>query len=170
MSDPETRPDDLVDYDEAARMVDRGRSTIRGWVREGQLRSWPAEEGRQNARRLVSRAELQVLVASSKTAHPGGPGRGEPGPSVAETELRVQMERVEGLKAALEAERARGTVLEALVREAGERARAEAERAHVERLRAAEWHDRATALEAEVQMLRQMAGQSWWQRLLGTRS
>ena len=162
------RPDDLVDYDEASRLVDRGRSTIRGWVREGQLQSWPVEEGKPNARRLVSRAQLQVLAATSKTAHPGGPGRGEFLAGLAETELRVQVERVEGLRTALESERSRSAALEALAKEAGERARAEAERAHVERLRATEWQDRATALEAELQALRQLAGQSWWQRLLGT--
>ena len=162
------RPDDLVDYDEAARLVDRGRSTIRGWVREGQLQSWPSEEGKPNAKRLISRAQLQLLASSSKTAHPGGPGRGEFLANLTETELRVQVERVEGLRTALEAERARSAALEALARESGERARAEAERAHVERMRATEWQDRATALEAEVVALRQMAGQSWWQRLIGT--
>lgn len=166
MSD--VRPTDLVDYEEAARLVDRGRSTLRWWVREGHLHSWPAEEGKSNAKRMVSRAELQQLVATTKSAHPGGPGRGEWTGQGAETELRVQLERVEGLRAALEAERSRATTLEALVRESVERSRAEAERAHVERLRATEWQDRATALAAELEALRQVNGQSWWQRLIGT--
>jgi hypothetical protein len=155
----DVRPEDLVDYEEAARLVDRGRSTLRGWVREGQLRSWPAEEGKANARRLVSRSELLQLAASAKTANPGGPGRGD-----GDAELRVLQERVEGLKLALEAERARASTLEALVRAEGERARAEGERAHVERLRAQEWQDRCTALEAERNQLRPVG---WWQRLLG---
>jgi hypothetical protein len=73
------RPPDLVDYDEAALMVDRHRNRIRAWVREGQLRSWSEEPGKANAKRLVSGSELmRLVVVTGKTAHPGGPGRGEP--------------------------------------------------------------------------------------------
>ena len=165
MADPEeTRPDDLVDYVEAAQLVDRSRNTVRWWVRDGHLRSWLEVEGKSNSRRMVSRQELQALVVQQgKLADPPRrPPLSEPtpGPSPAEVELRVKVAESEGLKLALEAERSRSAALEMA-------ARAAEERAEVERMRAAEWKDRSEALTAELTELRVRSGLSWWQKLLG---
>ncbi len=226
---PGERPLDLVDYDEAALMVDRHRNRIRAWVREGQLRSWSAEPDRPNAKRLVSRSELmRLVVVTGKSAHPGGPGRGDPaepstpaehhpsGPAVPLPISEPPAEPVAPLQAVspqvsppqvvppqvsppqavlpqvsppqavvraaesvalahvrLDAERAKVGMLEALVQaerqraEALERAlQAERERAEAERLRGADWRDRATALQAEVEALRAERGLPWWRKLL----
>lgn len=164
-SEKEPRPLDLVDYDEAAILVDRHRNRIRAWVREGHLTSWPSEDGKANAKRLVSKAELmKAVVVTGKSAHPGGPGRAEPPPDGG---------AVAALQAQLDAERLKSTNLEALLRAERQRAealelvaRAERERAEVERLRGGDWHDRATALQAEVTALRAEQGLPWWRRLL----
>ena len=164
-SDKAKRPDDLIDYDEAATLVDRHRNRIRAWIREGLLASWPAEEGKPNAKRLVSKSELmKAVVVSGKAAHPGGPGRAEPVPDGALQLLQVQLEaerlRSGSLEALLKAERQRSEALELV-------ARAERERAEVERLRGGDWRDRATALQAELEALRSEQGLPWWRRLIG---
>jgi hypothetical protein len=151
------RPDDLVDYDEAARVVDRSRDTIRAWVRAKELQSWPSEDQKQNSRRLVSRADLMNLVVSArKVALPGGPGRA---PEVNKNELENERLKVSSLEAVVAALKGQVTALEGQLS-------AERERAEVERLRASEWKDRSTALEAELQALRIASGAPWWRRLL----
>ena len=151
------RPEDLLDYDEAARVVDRSRDTIRAWVRSKELQSWPADEQKQNAKRLVSKAELLNLVVSArKVAVPGGPGRA---PEVSKAELEAERLKVAGMEALVAALRGQITALEGQLS-------AERERGEVERLRATEWKDRATALEAELQGLRAASGAPWWRRLL----
>lgn len=175
-----SHPDDLVDYDQAAILVDRHRNRIRAWVREGLLQSWPAEEGKTNAKRLVSKSELmKAVVVSGKAAHPGGPGRADPalhpnqhssGPeqiapvsqalALALAQLDAERAKVMGMEALLRAERQRAEALELV-------ARAERERAEVERLRGGDWRDRATALQAEVEALRVAQGLTWWRRLIG---
>lgn len=160
-----TRPLDLVDYDEAAVLVDRHRNRIRAWVREGLLVSWPSEDGKSNAKRLVSKAELmKAVVVSGKSAHPGGPGRAEPAPdggAMVALQAKVEAEQLKSasLEALLQAERQRAEALELV-------ARAERERAEVERLRGGDWRDRATALQAELEALRKEQGLPWWRRLL----
>lgn len=160
------RPDDLVDYDEAGRLVDRSKSAVRWWVRNGQLLSWLEEEGNPQSRRMVSKsALLSMVVQTGKAAHPGGPGRStSPSPPPVSDEslradLRVKTAELEGARAeiaalrmALDAERARVSSVE--------------ERAELERLRSAEWKDRAEGLTAEVTALRAMTGLPWWRRLL----
>ena len=70
------RPEDLLDYDEAAKVVDRSRDTIRAWVRSKELKSWPADEQKSNAKRMVSKAELMNLVVQArKVQAPGGPNQ-----------------------------------------------------------------------------------------------
>lgn len=164
------RPDDLVDYDEAGRLVDRSKSAVRWWVRNNQLQSWLEEEGNPQSKRMVSKAALLAMVVQSgKSAHPGGPGRGamvvspppqDPGIIIElRSDLRVKTAELEGarsevaaLRVALEAERARVSAVE--------------ERAELERLRSAEWKDRAEALSAELNAVRAAAGLPWWRRLL----
>lgn len=151
------RPDDLVDYDEAARVVDRSRDTIRAWVRSKELLSWPADEQKQNAKRLVSKADLLNLVVNSrKVATPGGPGRA---PETTRADLETERLKVASMEAVTHALRGQIGALEGQLS-------AERERAEVERLRASEWKDRATALEAELQALRAVSGTPWWRRLL----
>jgi len=149
------RPDDLLDYDEAARVVDRSRDTIRAWVRARELQSWPADEQKQNARRLVSKAELLNLVVNArKVPLPGGPGRVQD-----KNELENERLKVSSLESVVAALKGQVTALEGQLS-------SERERAEVERLRAGEWKDRAVALEAELQALRVVAGSPWWRRLL----
>lgn len=151
------RPDDLLDYDEAARVVDRSRDTIRAWVRSKELQSWPVDEQKQNSRRLVSKTELmQLVVSARKPVTPGGPGRA---PEASRAELEVERLKVAGLEAVVQALRGQVAALEGQLS-------AEHERAEVERLRSSEWKDRAVALEAELQALRAAAGAPWWRRLL----
>lgn len=180
-------PDDMISLDEAAKLVDRSRHTIRWWARIGQLRSVLVGSGNQQ-KRLVSRAGLLALVVQAgKAAHPGGPGRGEdpgevrpgspPDPSLPPQapDLRLDLATSRGEAAALRAEVAglRGELAALRVALDESRARIAAvehageERAAVERLRAAEWKDRAEALTAEVVALRGAAGLPWWRRLLG---
>lgn len=167
------RPDDLIDYEEAGKMVDRSKNAVRWWVRNGQLQSWLEEEGNANSKRMVSRSDVMTLmVTTNKLANPGGPGRGTPTPPASgdaglSVELRVKTAELEGsraevaalkiamegLRAALEAEQARASTM--------------GEHAQLERLRAAEWKDRAEALNAEVTALRAATGAPWWRRLLG---
>jgi hypothetical protein len=152
------RPEDLLDYDEAARVVDRSRDTIRAWVRSKELQSWPADEQKQNAKRLVSKAELlNLVVHARKVAVPGGPNRA---PDVSKAELEAERARVSSLETLVLALRGQISAQEGQLS-------AERERGEVERLRATEWKDRAAALEAELQGLRAAAGGPWWRRLLG---
>ena len=151
------RPDDLLDYDEAARVVDRSRDTIRAWVRAKELQSWPADEQKQNAKRMVSKGELlNLVVGARKVAVPGGPGRA---PEISKAELDAERLKVAGLEALVGALRGQIVATEGQLS-------AERERAEVERLRATEWKDRSVALEAELQALRATAGAPWWRRLL----
>lgn len=150
------RPEDLLDYDEAAKVVDCSRDTIRAWVRSKELKSWPSDEQKANARRLVSKAELLGLVVQAKKVQaPGGPGR-LPEPN---RELEMEKLKTAGLESLVGALKGQVGALEGQLS-------AERERAEVERLRANEWKDRATALEAEMQALRAVSGSPWWRRLL----
>lgn len=153
------RPEDLLDYDEAARVVDRSRDTIRAWVRSKELQSWPADEQKQNAKKLVSKAELMSLVVQArKVAAPGGPHRVVP--EVSKAELETERLKVSGLEALVVALKGQIGALEGQLG-------AEKERGEVERLRANEWKDRAAGLEAELMALRAASGSPWWRRLLG---
>jgi hypothetical protein len=177
------RPGDLLDYNQAATEFDRSRNTVRWWVRSGQLRSWMEGEG-NHQRRLVSRAEVQALVVQAgKLAAPGGPGRGaipDLVPSVptaptaaSEPDVALRLEaaalrgEVAGLRGELTGARGELSALRLALEAERSRVAAVAERAEVERLRAAEWQDRAEALTAEVAALRAATGAPWWRRLLG---
>lgn len=176
------RPTDLLPVRDAARMVDRGLSTLRGWVRDGSLvgyREDPAHP--ENSRLLVSReAVLRLVVEAGKASTPGrrapGPAStdadAEPSPpgaaefdrqraALAElrADLRAALAERDGARAALEAT---GRTVEAL--EA--RCRDLAALADTERRRAAEVLDRLAAAEAERDALREWHGLPWYRRLL----
>jgi len=137
------RPPDLVDVKEAGRLVDRSVSTIRAWVRKGELEGYRQDPRRRNSRLLVSRRSLLALAGLTKEpepARPGGalrepsiPGPGEPEPQPAAAELLTV--ELEGARALVEALRGQVASLE--------------EQARRERERAEEWKDRATAAEAQ---------------------
>lgn len=173
--EPAHRPEDLMDYEEAGKMVDRSKNAVRWWVRNGHLQSWLEEEGNPNSKRMVSRSEVMTLmVTAGKLPNPGGPGRGiaAPAPSVAADtgilmDLRVKTAELEGARAENAALKIAMDGLKSALEAEKSRASAMGERAEVERLRAAEWKDRADGLSAELQALRMMSGLPWWRKLLG---
>jgi hypothetical protein len=137
------RPADLVNVQEAGRLVDRSVSTIRAWVRKGELEGFRQDPRRKNSRLMVSRRSLLALAGLTKEpepARPGGaprepsmPGPGEPdSPTTGAELLTVELE---GARALVEALRGQVANLE--------------EQARRERERAEEWKDRATAAEAQ---------------------
>ena len=146
MSD--TRPDDLITVEDAARRVDRSKSTVRAWVRSGEL---------VGHRLMVSTAELLALVVvTGKVASPGRVGKPEEPPEVVALKTEVELLRA-GMVDAL-----RGNVA-ALEGRIADLSRAlEAERGHTE-----SWRARALGAEAEREALRRERGLPWWKRLLG---
>jgi len=181
------RPLDLLTVREAARLVDRGVSTLRGWVRAGELRGWHADPAHpENTPLLVSRAEVLALVVT--TGRASTPGR--------RTDISANLH--EGSAAehaldrpehALDLARLRSTVAElradvrvALAERDGARAALEATvrevaavagrcstlevLADAERRHALDLADRLAAAEAERDALREHQGLPWWRRLL----
>lgn len=149
MSD--TRPTDLVTVDEAARRVERSKSTIRAWVRSGEVvgyREDPAHP--ENSRLLVSAAAVAARAAV------GLPPPEAPAPDAGA--LREELERLR--TGMIDALRANVATLEGRVQDLGRALESE-------RLRAEEWRARALAAEAEREALRQEKGLPWWRRLLG---
>lgn len=175
-------PLDLLPVRDAARLVDRGVSTLRGWVREGALvgyREDPAHP--ENSRLLVSRAAVLALVVVAGKA--SAPGRRPPVAEVAEAEplpvaeldrargplaelradLRAALAERDGARAVLEATGRTVEVLEARCRDL-------AGLADAERRRADDLADRLAAAEAERDALREYQGLPWWRRLLPSTS
>jgi len=65
-------PADLVPIRDAARMVGRGLSTVRAWCASGELTAYHGPGTHPGNRPvLVSRAELAILAATSKSPTPG---------------------------------------------------------------------------------------------------
>ena len=179
----DARPLDLLTVREAARLVDRGVSTLRGWVRAGELRGWHADpEHPENTPLLVSRAEvLALVVTTGRASTPGrrSPAESTPPPTpptdtpehpldlarlrstVAElrADVRVALAERDGARAALEAT---GREVAAV---AGRCSTLEV-LADAERRRADDLADRLTAAEAERDALREHQGLPWWRRLL----
>lgn len=80
------RPDDRLSLKEAAVVVGRSVSTLRAWIRAGELEGYREVEGDPNSRVQVSRQELLALAARSKPIHPGGPRPdSEPSTTASET-------------------------------------------------------------------------------------
>jgi hypothetical protein len=184
------RPLDLLPVREAARLVDRGVSTLRGWVRAGELRGWHADPAHpENTPLLVSRAEvLALVVTTGRASNPGRRSRAESTPpSTPSTDTPEHaLDRPEH---ALDLARLRSTVAElradvrvALAERDGARAALEATvrevaavagrcstlevLADAERRHALDLADRLAAAEAERDALREHQGLPWWRRLL----
>ena len=175
------RPDDLVALKEAAVLVGRSVSTLRAWIRGGELKSFREQPEDPNSRVLVSRQALLVLAAQSKPIHAGGPRPESAAPAAVpaeateapRSERRSDERRIEerlllaaltaerdGLRAVIDAQKLTITTLEARCRDLENGA-------HSERLRAQEHQDRLVAAEAELQALRSRQKLPWDQRLLG---
>lgn len=161
------RPDDLVALKEAAVMVGRSVSTLRAWIRAGELTSFREQETDPNSKVLVSREAILRLAAIEKPVHPGGPRKAvEENPSVPEVKRGDTMiaglsaER-DGLKALVEAQRLTISALEARCRDLEQMA-------HQERLHGQDTRDRLVAAEAELQATRSLQRLPWYRRLLGT--
>jgi hypothetical protein len=178
-------PLDLLPVRDASRLVDRGVSTLRGWVREGALvgyREDPAHP--ENSRLLVSRAAVLALVVEAGKA--SAPGRRPPvadGPAALELEpapvadldrqrgalaelradLRAALAERDGARAVLSATGRTVEVLEARCLDL-------AGLADAERRRADDLADRLAAAEAERDALREYQGLPWWRRLLPSTS
>ena len=179
------RPDDLLPVREAAVMVDRGYSTLRAWVRAGELRGYYENpENPYNSKLMVSRSELfAFMVTNEKPLAPGRPpkeviadiaqpDRPSDVSSLEISKLKDEIMRLHVEIAILQAdirvstasregadtlvEAVRGTVAALEGRISDLLALTEAERA------------RAHAAEAERDALRTAAGMPWWRRLLPT--
>lgn len=180
-----TAPSDLLPVREASRLVDRGVSTLRGWIRDGALTRYLEDPTHpENSRVLVSRAELLTLAVTAKLAsHPGRPSASTvdapaspelqlPAGGGAELErlrstlaelradVRATLAERDGARAALEATGRTVDVLEARCRDL-------AAMVDAERRRASELQDRLTAAEAERDSLRELHRLPWYRRLLG---
>ena len=160
---PSTPPDDLIPVREAARVVGRGYSTVRGWIAGGELEAHRGEGTHPaNAPVLVSRGAVLALCGRAKSTNPGRPPTDAPmvapGAAVELAELRaaVAVARAErdGLGAVVEAQRGTVAALEARGRDLA--TALEVERANV------------AGLRAELEALRGAAGLPWWRRLLGS--
>ena len=78
------RPLDLLPVREAAALVDRSVSTVKGWLRSGKLSKWREDPSSKASRAMVSRAELMAYAAGELVPSPPRPGSGEsPGGSSA---------------------------------------------------------------------------------------
>lgn len=158
---PDTRPTDLIAVDDAARRVDRSKSTIRAWVRSGALVGYREDPMHpENSRLMVSVSALQSLVVvTGKVANPGRPqvpAADDVSPDVVSLKAELEVARM-GIADAL---RGQVDVLEGRVQDLLHAVQAE-------RTRAEEWRGRALSAEAEREALRKEKGLPWWRRLLG---
>jgi len=148
------RPDDLLPLLDAAALVDRSLSTLRAWVRAGELSPY-REGGASNGRVLVSRAELLTLAAVGGLAVAPGrrptPTPAAPPPVPAATvDARLLEELLLSHRATVAALDARCADLAAAVDT---------------------WRGRAEAAESEATALRDLLraeeGRPLWSRLFG---
>ena len=149
------RPDDLLPLLDAAALVDRSLSTLRAWVRAGELAHY-REGDASNGRVLVSRAELLTLAAAGGLA--ASPGRRPPTTTAgaptttasATVDARLLDELLLSHRATVAALDARCADLAAA---------------------ADTWRGRAEAAESEAAALRELlraeAGRPLWARLFG---
>lgn len=163
----ETRPDDLITVHDAASMVDRSLSSVRGWVRSDDLTGYREDETKSNSRLMVSEAELMAYVATSQKSATPGRKDSEPTPENAQKLATMAME-LEVMTAKLEASQAKLDAMGATVAALEGQSEIMERLVRTERERADEWKDRAEALDAENRELRTRAGGSWWRRMLTT--
>jgi len=164
------RPTDLLPVSEAAVLVNRSLSTLRGWVRKGDLAGYREDPTRPtNSRLMVSRSALRTrcgvhpaLVATPQNpsqntlseAKPGATHQNQPGVSQLELEsARAVIDVLRGTVSALEGRIEAEQQLTEQWRDRAERSRAA--------LRAA--RGELTALQAHRRL-------TWWQRLFGVRA
>lgn len=174
------QPPDLVAVREAAPLVDRSLSTLRAWVRAGEIPGYREEPGNGRSRLMVSRAELLAYAAACKVPDPPRRVSGTADDvlrvgAVAAATVRAELEGRASLEAAL---RATVAALEGrcddLAARAVEGSALRAELVAVERRRADEWRERTERLEvelvgtrAELAALRLAQDLPWWRRLIG---
>ena len=187
---PVDTPDtsDLVPLKEAAAMVERSVSTVRGWMRSGKLSKHRETPGDGQSRVMVSRQELLIFAGLNLAIDPprpkAEPAASEPpppaGPPFLAVELataRAERDAARAMLTAAHAERdaaraerdaARATL--DVVREAQAEALAEA------RARAGDARHDLQALRADVELYRAqnqalmaelstLRGAGWWRRL-----
>lgn len=101
----ETMPKDLILIRDAARMVDRGYSTLRAWVRAGHLKAYQ-QEPQLNAPLYLSRAEVMSwMVTGGKAMRPPrGRHHGDQEEDTAATPIEDTQVRIESGHDAAEAE------------------------------------------------------------------
>lgn len=152
------RPADLIPIEDAARRVDRSRSTIRGWIRTGALQGWREDPSHpENTRVLVSTGALmQLVVVSGKAARPGRP----PARNAAPEELASLRAEADSLRQTLLS--TMESRIEALALRVSDLERVLA----TAQSRTHDWEVRARAAEAERDSLRGARGLPWWRRLL----
>lgn len=155
-------PTDLVSLKEAAQRVDRAPSTLRDWIRSGELKAYQGEGTHpKNRPTLVSVAELHSLVVTTGKA--AAPGRRPPVADEEIEDLRAKLARTEAelraLQATVESER-RATEMATHALQMVEQFSGDL-RASLERERA-----RADGAEAELRALRVVGSLPWWRRLL----
>ena len=118
-------PVDLVPLKEAARRVDRAPSTLRDWIRAGELRSFEGEGTHpRNRPTLVSVGELQALVVQTgKAAHPGRrpPVEEEEGAADLRVRLATSEGEIRALRVELDGERRAAAGLQTAIQVAAER-------------------------------------------------
>ena len=155
-------PVDLVSLKEAAQRVDRAPSTLRDWIRSGELKAYHGEGTHpKNRPTLVSVAELlSLVVVTGKVATPG---RRPPVTDEDLEDLRTKLAHAEAeirsLQSTVESERRTAEVathaLKIMEQFSGDL------RMSLERERA-----RADGAEAELRALRAVGSLPWWRKLL----
>ena len=157
------RPPDLMPVSEAAALVNRSLSTIRGWVRKGDLTGYRQDPKRPtNSRLMVSRTALLTRCGLPIELVNTAPPESETHQLSLRPQSAAQME-VDSLRAVVEVLRTTVSVLEG---------RVEAEQQLVE-----QWRDRAErsraalrSTRAELAHLQAQQNRSWWQKLFGFRA
>lgn len=156
----------MVPIRDAARLVGRGLSTVRAWCASGELTAYHGPGTHPSNRPLlVSRAELAILAATTKSTNPGRPPPVAAKPAAAVDAAELVNARAERDLARAELA-ARADVVDALrlvIRATEDRARDLSTALEAERARVA-------GLTAENEALRGDAGLPWYRRLLGVSS
>ena len=166
-------PEDLVTLREGCAMVDRGYSTVRGWVKSGQITAY-RKDSHPNAPIYLSRAELLAFMVTAQKPIDLPPREDPP---VGEEQARL-IQALRAQVAEREAEVARLLAELAEVRREREaahelagttRALAESRERNLRDLDGLVEAERAISagLRAEVEALRAAGAMPWWRRLLG---
>jgi hypothetical protein len=167
-------PEDLVTMREGCAIVDRGYSTVRAWVKAGQLTGYRKDSTQPNALIYLSRAELLAFMAASGKSM-DLPTRAEPAATEEQARL-IQTLRTQVSEREAELERLRAEL--ATTRQEREAAQelagtfkmlAESRERNLRDIDGMVEAERAinVGLRAEVEALRGVVALPWWRRLLG---